>query len=62
VPRFAFIGAGLLVCVMVGALTAHLTHGQEAMIAAPLVLLIVAAVVGTLRGWGRSSGLALSNA
>jgi uncharacterized membrane protein YphA (DoxX/SURF4 family) len=55
VPRFAFVGAGLLVCIMVGALFAHLTHGQVEKIVAPLVLLVLAAVVGTLRGWGRGA-------
>ena len=54
VPRTAFIGAGLIVCIMVGALLAHLTHGQVAMVGAPLVLLILAAVVGMLRGWGQT--------
>ncbi len=49
VPRFAAIGATLLVCVMLGALYSHLTHGQSAMIGAPLVLLVLAAVVGWLR-------------
>jgi putative oxidoreductase len=61
VPRFAFIGAGLLVCTMACALFAHLTHGQAAMIGAPLVLLTLAAVVGTLRGWGRGSRLVPGN-
>jgi putative oxidoreductase len=60
VPRFAFIGAGLLVCTMVGAIFAHLTHGQAAMIGAPLVLLLLAAAVGTLRGWGRAARLTMS--
>jgi uncharacterized membrane protein YphA (DoxX/SURF4 family) len=62
VPRVSFIGAGLLICIMVGALLSHLTHGQAAMIGAPLVLLILAAVVGTLRGWGRGSFATLSRA
>src|ERR1700738_4462576 len=55
VPRVAFVGAGLLTCVMVGAVFAHLTHRQAAMMAPAAVLLIVALVVGTLRGWGRAS-------
>ncbi len=62
VPRFAYIGAAALVCVMVGALLSHLTHGQAGMIGAPLVLLILAAVVGTLRGWGQASRLMVRNA
>ncbi len=62
VPRYAFVGAGLLVCTMVCALLAHLTHGQAAMIGAPLVLLVLTAAVGSLRGWGRASGVAFSKA
>jgi hypothetical protein len=46
---------------MACALFAHLTHGQAAMIGAPLVLLTLAAVVGTLRGWGRGSRLVPGN-
>jgi uncharacterized membrane protein YphA (DoxX/SURF4 family) len=53
VPRLAGVGAALIVCVMIGALFSHLTHGQVAMIGAPVVLLILALVVGTLRGWIR---------
>jgi uncharacterized membrane protein YphA (DoxX/SURF4 family) len=55
VPRRAGIGAGLLVCVMVGALYSHLAHGQAAMIGAPVVLLILALIVGSLRGWSRAA-------
>jgi uncharacterized membrane protein YphA (DoxX/SURF4 family) len=62
VPRYAFIGAGLLACTMVCALFAHLTHGQAAMIGGPLVLLVLASIVGTLRGWGRTSALAVGSA
>jgi len=50
-PRFARIGAGLLVCVMIGALISHLSHGQAAMIGVPVILLLLALAVGTLRGW-----------
>lgn len=60
VPRLAFAGAGLLVFIMLGAITAHLTHGQAAMIGAPVLLLVVAIAVGTLRGWGRGTSLTLS--
>ncbi|MBD5635746.1 MAG: DoxX family protein, partial [Candidatus Eremiobacteraeota bacterium] len=45
------IGAALVVCVMIGAILSHVTHGQAAMIAAPVVLLVLAIVLGTLRGW-----------
>jgi uncharacterized membrane protein YphA (DoxX/SURF4 family) len=57
VPRFAYVGAIALVCVMVGATFSHLTHGPAAMIGLPLVLLALAATVGSLRGWGRASRL-----
>ncbi len=62
IPRFASIGAAALVCIMAGALFAHLTHGQAGMIGVPLVLLILAVVVGTLRGWGQASRLMVRNA
>jgi uncharacterized membrane protein YphA (DoxX/SURF4 family) len=50
VPRTSRIGASLLVCVMVGAIFSHLTHGQAGMIGAPVVLLVLAAVAFQLRG------------
>ena len=50
VPRTSRIGAGLLTCVMVGAIFSHLTHGQAGMIGAPVVLLALAAVQFQLRG------------
>jgi uncharacterized membrane protein YphA (DoxX/SURF4 family) len=52
VPRFAAVGAGLIVCVMIGAVVSLLSHGQAAMVGAPVVLFILAVIVGTLRGWG----------
>lgn len=51
VPRLAPVGAGLLVCVMIGAIFTHLTHGQLPMIVIPIALLLIAIAVGTLRGW-----------
>ncbi len=50
IPRTARIGAGALICVMVGAIFSHLTHGQAAMIGAPVVLLILAVIEFQLRG------------
>ena len=50
IPRTSRIAAGLLICVMVGAIFSHLTHGQAAMIGAPVVLLILAVVEFQLRG------------
>jgi uncharacterized membrane protein YphA (DoxX/SURF4 family) len=52
IPRTTVIGGGLIVCVMIGALIAHLTHGQAAMIGAPLVLLILAGILIRLRTIG----------
>jgi putative oxidoreductase len=57
IPRLSGIGAALLVCVMVGALVAHISHGQAAMIGVPVVLLVLAIVLGTLRGWSRPGTL-----
>lgn len=54
IPRTAPIGTGLLICTMIGALLTHLTHGQAAMIAAPLVLLLMLLLFGWLRGWRRT--------
>ncbi len=50
IPRTSRIGAGLLICVMVGAILSHLTHGQAAMIGVPVVLLVLAVVEFQLRG------------
>jgi uncharacterized membrane protein YphA (DoxX/SURF4 family) len=50
IPRTSRIGAGLLICVMAGAIFSHLTHGQASMIGAPVVLLILAVVEFQLRG------------
>jgi uncharacterized membrane protein YphA (DoxX/SURF4 family) len=55
VPRLAGAGAALLSCIMVGAIFSHLTHNQAGMTVAPLVLLVLAAVVGSLRGWSRGT-------
>lgn len=50
-PRFSGLGAIILACVMVGAVTAHLTLlGGSPMI--PLVLLVIVAVIA----WGRWPG------
>jgi uncharacterized membrane protein YphA (DoxX/SURF4 family) len=55
VPRFAGIGAGLLVCVMLGAIVSHLTHGQALKAPVPVVLLVLVTTLGWLRGWSRST-------
>ena len=53
IPRTAWIGASLVVCIMICAVMEHLSHGQAGMVAPPLVLLVLAVCLGTLRGWGR---------
>jgi putative oxidoreductase len=55
IPRFAGIGAALLVCTMIGAIFSLLGHGLAAMVAPPVVLLILAFALGQLRGWSRGS-------
>jgi uncharacterized membrane protein YphA (DoxX/SURF4 family) len=49
IPRFALSGAIVMVCVMLGALYSHLTHGQSAKIEVPLLLLVGALLLGWLR-------------
>ncbi len=49
IPRTAFAGALLFVCIMLGALYSHLTHGQAAMIGAPLVFLAVSLALAYVR-------------
>lgn len=56
VPRFAHLAAGILACVMAGAVVSHLAHGQISTIVPPVLLLILALVTGTLRGWGQGRG------
>jgi uncharacterized membrane protein YphA (DoxX/SURF4 family) len=51
IPRTAAIGAGVVTCIMIGAVYSHLTHGQWLMSVGPLVLLVMAVVLGWLRGW-----------
>jgi putative oxidoreductase len=49
VPRTATLGAFLLVCTMVGAVLTHLKAGEASHVVAPLVLLVLAVVVGVAR-------------
>ena len=53
VPRFAFVGAGLLTCVMAGTIVSHLAHGQPEKSGPALALLVLCIAIGTLRNWGR---------
>ncbi len=54
IPRYAHVGAGILACVMAGAVVSHVAHGQLTLVVPPILLLILALVVGTLRDWGRA--------
>ncbi len=49
IPRTAWIGAGLLVATMIGAIYTHVSHNEAAMIGAPIVLLVLAAIVALAR-------------
>jgi len=51
-PRTAVLGAGVLVCVMIGALFSHLTHGEVEAIRMPVILLLAALALA----WVRSPG------
>ena len=55
VARTSGIGAGLIVCIMIGATFEHATHGQLPMIGATVVIAILAIVFGNLRGWPRGA-------
>ena len=52
-PRLAHVCAGILACLSAGASYAAFAHGQTSLSVSPLLLLILALAVGTLRGWGR---------
>ena len=49
VPRVAVIGAGLLTCVMLGAIFSHLTHGEANEITMPVILLIASLALVLVR-------------
>jgi putative oxidoreductase len=51
IPRYAVVGAVLIICVMLGALASLLMHAQMSLLPATLVLLVLAAAVGYLRSW-----------
>ena len=50
IPRTSRLGAAIIICIMIGALITHLMHGQIAMLAGPVLLLILAVVELRLRG------------
>ncbi len=49
VPRFASVAAGILACVMGGAVVSHLVHGQTATVVPPALLFVLALAVTVLR-------------
>jgi putative oxidoreductase len=51
IPRYAVVGAGIIICVMVGALASLVTHAQMSLLPPTVLLLVLAAVLGYLRSW-----------
>jgi putative oxidoreductase len=51
IPRYAVVGAIVIICVMLGALASLVTHAQMSLLAPTVLLLVLAAAVGYLRGW-----------
>ena len=49
VPRTATLGAGLAVGTMVGAVLTHLKAGEASHVGAPIVLLVLAVIIGVAR-------------
>jgi uncharacterized membrane protein YphA (DoxX/SURF4 family) len=53
VPRLRVVATGIVLCIMVGAIFSHVTHGQVGMAIGPLVLLVLAVALGSLEGLWR---------
>lgn len=53
VPRLRAVATGIVLCIMVGAIFSHVTHGQFGMAIGPLILLVLALALGSLEGWWR---------
>src|SRR5471030_214070 len=51
IPRYAVVGAGIIICVMLGALASLVTHAQMSLLPPTVLLLVLAALVGYLRSW-----------
>jgi uncharacterized membrane protein YphA (DoxX/SURF4 family) len=49
IPAATFSGAVLIVCIMIGALYSHLSHGQNAEIVKPLEFLVLALALAVIR-------------
>jgi uncharacterized membrane protein YphA (DoxX/SURF4 family) len=56
VPRLRPVATGIVLCIMLGAIFSHVTHGQFGMAIGPLVLLVLAVALGSLQGWWRGGG------
>jgi uncharacterized membrane protein YphA (DoxX/SURF4 family) len=56
VPRLRAVATGTVICIMVGAIFSHVTHGQFGMAVGPIVLLVLALALGSLQGWWRGGG------
>jgi uncharacterized membrane protein YphA (DoxX/SURF4 family) len=57
IPRLRAVATVIVVCIMVGAIFSHVTHGQFGMAIGPLVLLVLAVALGALEGWWRGGRL-----
>jgi uncharacterized membrane protein YphA (DoxX/SURF4 family) len=55
IPATAYIGAGLLAAITLGALISQFAHGATHFVLIPVLLFFIAITVGTLRGWGRAA-------
>jgi putative oxidoreductase len=60
-PRLRAVATAVVVCIMVGAIFSHVTHGQFGMAIGPLVLLVLAIALGSLQGWWRGGRLSTSS-
>jgi putative oxidoreductase len=49
IPRYAVVGAVVIICVMLGALASLVTHAQLSMVPPAVLMLALAAAVGYLR-------------
>jgi uncharacterized membrane protein YphA (DoxX/SURF4 family) len=61
VPRLRAVATGIVICIMVGALFSHVTHGQFGMAIGPLILLVLAVALGSLQGWWRGGRLPVAS-
>jgi len=60
-PRLRAVATAIVVCIMIGAIFSHVTHGQFGMAIGPLVLLVLAIALGSLQGWWRGGRLSTTS-